>query len=182
MKTNSGEYLDFKTAQVLTAEEVWERTSKKSQEDYAKKQESSKENINNEQFYDRPEIKNILSLVEAKNNNRASHDVGMLNKYNDALNVLFKLEDLQKDENTTKSFDSLKEIVRSDWKQISENIIDDKIKTRMVSYLKDNGGNVNSDEMKRLFGKELAELEALGVSKMAISQALPRYDREVFNK
>jgi len=106
----------------------------------------------------------------------------MLNKYNDALNVLFKLEDLQKDENTTKSFDSLKEIVRSDWKQISENIIDDKIKTRMVSYLKDNGGNVNSDEMKRLFGKELAELEALGVSKMAISQALPRYDREVFNK
>jgi len=63
LKTNSGEYLDFKTAQVLTAEEVWERTSKKSQEDYAKKQESSKENINNEQFYDRPEIKNILSLV-----------------------------------------------------------------------------------------------------------------------
>ena len=189
LKTHSGDYLDMQTAKVLTTEEAWAKITQKAQikqenptiTSTENKKDKPNENISYEEFYNNPEIKNVLSLIEADKNNRKSHEISMLNKFNDALKTLSEFQTLQKDEKTSKSFDSIKEIVQSDWRKISDNIIDDKIKTRAVSYLKETKGNIQQEEVKRLFGVELQELENIGVSKTSLSTSFARYDRELFS-
>ena len=149
---------------------------------------------------------NKSRLTQLKNFKQNPKFASLLNEVKKYLELKRKLKDgtdksiqLGNVQDQSRKYDELKQLIdpniglaASDIIQIDniinvekkkeEKIVDDKIKEKTVAFLKETKGHFNPDELKKIYGNELLELEAIGVSKATISEALGRYGREIFNK